>query len=1758
MTQLNRFLFLCALLSLVAIGSASLPSAAQKGTGDRGLDAPAPVTEPALFQKGDRVVLVGDTFAEREGLFGYVETLLQARHPEHGLTFRNLGFSANTPEEQMRMPDFGQILNFGNMTQFLTEQKADVIMIGFGMAASFAGQEGLAKFEKDLATLIESYQRQKFNGKFPPRMVLISCIAHEKLPGDLPDPTKHNNDLKSYTETMRRVAAAKRLPFVDLFTPTLALMSEPAGDKLTFNGIHLTQYGYWAVAQLLGAQLDAGWATWEFEKSYRQDGTTDLSPLGKLLSRRLICPPPPGAKVHPSLLQRHPRIKLEIAGIKASETRTLVVDGMPTAAGTVAEWKAGLIPWGSPAHRATERLRQAIVDRNQQFFYRWRAVNGEYIYGRRKAPFGIVNFPGEMKQLDEIIAAGDARVLELNRPPSVKSVNLTTDAVKPSPSEDKPQKTESVFERYQQKLGQVGGKNIPTAGDPEEARKHFKLPPGYEINLFASEKDFPIHNPVCMKWDARGRLWVGTNPSYPQYIPGQAPDDQIIILEDTNNDGKADRSTIFADKLYLPIGFELGDGGAYVSAQPNLLFLKDLNGDDVADVREVILHGFGTGDSHHSISAFQWGPDGAFYMMEGTFHRSMIETPHGVLRLYDSGVFRFEPRTHRIEAFVSYGFANPWGHVFDRWGQNFIADASGGANYFGLPMTGHVDHPRQHPGMKTFTTSVRPTCGCEIIASRHFPESVQGNFIINNCIGFQGVKQHRIIEEASGFTSLEIEPLLQSTDPNFRPVDITFGPDGALYLVDWYNPLIGHMQFSIRDPGRDHVHGRVWRITHKDRPLVAKPKIAGQPIPALLNLLKEYEDRTRYWARLELRGRDREQVLGELRKWLAALDPTDPDHEHHLLEGLWTYQHLNVVELELLKKLLRAKDYHARAAATRALRYWRERVPDALALFQTQVLDEHPRVRLEAVVALSHFRIPEAAEIALLALKSPMDYYLDYGLKETMITLEPYWKPAIASGKPFAVDNPAGANYVLGKVSTTDLIKMARSAPVFVALLSRDGVLPEHRKEALEGLARLNRTTTLKELLGAIERLDESHDAHGGHVLHDLAQLLLARPGKELEGVKDELESLASCGMQPITRQIALVTLVSMDGSLERMWKSASVNIRSLRDIVEAVPLIPNPKVRASAFDRVYPLLTQLPEALAEQGKKKGVEGRFVRIELPGGGKTLTLAEVQVLSDGANVAMRGKATQSSMSHGGKPERAIDGNTSGAYGDGTATHSREQDLSPWWEVDLGRELPIDAVVVWNRTDGDLGRRLDGFTLKVLDAHRQLAFQKAGNPAPSTSTRFAMESNPARGLREAAMQAAAVLEGHEEEVFTTLAGFVAKGDERDAAIRALRRIPKTRAPIRQVRPLIGMLVDYVRSMPPTERSEPAALDALQLGNDLAALLPQKEGKELRAKLGELGVNVILVRTVPHKMAFDRAKFYVEAGKPVVVVLENTDLAPHNLIIGTPGSLAEIGMAAERMATEPDALARGFVPRTPKVLHATKMLDPKEVARLQFLAPTSPGEYPYVCTFPGHWRLMFGTMHVVPRLADIPIEEQQAVSETIVEARPFVKKWTYEDLAPVMVKLDRGGRSYERGKALFTAASCVQCHKMGNEGVEIGPNLAEVPKKLADRRLTRLDLLRELLEPSKVMDDKYRTYLFETAKGELLTGVILSEDPKTVRIATNPKEKPRELKVDEILERQPSKISLMPENLLVTLNEEEILDLLAYLIAGGDSKGTIYDKR
>ena len=1099
--------------------------------------------------------------------------------------------------------------------------------------------------------------------------------------------------------------------------------------------------------------------------------------------------------------------------------------------------------------------------------------------------------------------------------------------------------------------------HIP-AKDPAYALSKLKPADGYEVTLFASEKDFPdLQNPVSACWDGKGRLWVSTMPTYPHYLPGVEPNDKILILQDTNNDGKADTCKVFADKLYLPTGFEFYNGGVLVGLQPNLSFLKDTNGDDVADVRETVLHGLGTEDSHHAVHAFVYDPGGGLYFHEGTFHHSQVETPYGPVRLANAGSFRYVPKKQHLSVYLSYGFANPWGKYFDYWGNSFLADASGGSNYFATAMSGHVEYPNKHRGMKEFTlTKVRPTCGCIIVRNRQFPDDIQGNFILNNCIGFHGVKNWKVEEEASGFVGKEVAPLLVSSDTNFRPVDMDFGPDGALYLVDWFNPLIGHMQYSLRDPGRDHSHGRIWRIHAKGRPLLKEPKIEGAPVAQLLEMLKIHEDHTRYRARRELGGRDKKDVIPALQKWIAQLDQKDPNYEHHMLEALWAYQWQDVVEPNHLERMLTSKNPHARTGATRVLRYWRDSLPDTMSKLRRAANDPFPRVRLEAVTALSFIPTAEAAEIALEAVKHPMDYYLDYALKETLTTLDKQWKGALASGKPFARENPAAIQFILDFVPGSDLAKLARTDAVYHAMLERSGVPRENRLEAIEALAKKQNTASLEYLLNRLELLNNSN-APG---LSDLAGILARWDAQALAAQQSKLSSLASKSSSAPVRQAAYAAIIRGSGSIESAWKQASGSAPALRDLLQTVPMLDD-QAKQALFPRILPLLNTLPESLAAKATN-GVTGRFVRIELPGNDRILSLAEVQVLSNGKNVALRQKASQSSTDHGGEAKRGVDGGTSGVYGMARMTHTNQEN-SPWWEVDLGQEYPIDSVTIWNRTEENFGKRLDGFTLSVLDNNRQPVAVRTGVPAPAEKDVLAMTADAQGMIRQAALEALPKIGGHEAELFTAIAPFVAKENILPQAVKALRQIDKARWPAEPARELATTIADLATKATDDQRDDPAFNDLLVLGKDAANALPQGQRRNLLASMNRAAVVSIKITAVPSQMRFDKTTLSAQPGQRVHIVFTNPDEMPHNLLLIAPGSLNKVGNAAEAMAGRPDGFARNFVPDLPEVLVPSKLIQPGETYTLKFTAPAKEGDYPYVCTFPGHWLTMNGILKVTP---------------------------------------------------------------------------------------------------------------------------------------------------------------------------------------------------
>src|SRR5690625_1269910 len=654
-------------------------------------------------------------------------------------------------------------------------------------------------------------------------------------------------------------------------------------------------------------------------------------------------------------------------------------------------------------------LKEIIDYKNEQYFHFYRPVNWEYIQGRRKEPWvqppgGPISFPSEFEKLAEMVDELDQLIWKKCEGNDIVHLKAAEKILnEPDISVE----------------AAIGNFEIPS---PDQ----FNLPEGFEINIFASEVDFSLHNPVKMTFDPDGRLWVSTMPSYPHYLPGKQPDDKIVVLEDTAGEGMADRETIFADGLYMPLSFELGKGGVYVSQPPNMWFMKDTTGDGVADDEEIILHGFGTEDVHHTLSTYTWGPDGALYWHSGTFLHSQVETPYGVVRSDYGATWRYDPNTFKVEPYISYPYANPWGHVFTREGMEIIADVSTGMNYFAPPLTVKTNYPKKLSSMKDFLTSEsKPkTCGTEIISSSHFPKEMQGDILFNIFVRNTGIHQHEIFEEGSGITGRETEPLLKSKDPYFRPVDLQFGPDGALYVLDWYNPIINHGERALRDPMRDHSHGRIWRITYKANELLKPVRLSELSVYELLDQLKSYEDRVRYRVRTQLRQYDAEEVLPVLEKWLSDLSVSDPFYDHHRLEALWIYQQFNSPEESLLKELLNSENDEIRTAATRVLLYWKGRVKDAEKRLTDLAKDKSMKVRLQALISLTHFESEEMLNVFLEALDEERDYYIDYVLIENFRKLKPIWWENFVTDSGYLADEPDKAYYLLGTLTDREALKM--------------------------------------------------------------------------------------------------------------------------------------------------------------------------------------------------------------------------------------------------------------------------------------------------------------------------------------------------------------------------------------------------------------------------------------------------------------------------------------------------------------------------------------------------------------------------------------------------------------------------------------------------------------------------------------------------------------------------------------------------------------
>lgn len=1394
-----------------------------------------------------------------------------------------------------------------------------------------------------------------------------------------------------------------------------------------------------------------------------------------------------------------------------------------------------------------ERLRNAVLDKNYHWFSRYRVVDGYNVFGGRSklAWFGQSNadvMMREMEIFDVMTANRDKRVWAVARGGDleVKDDNLPDELVVQT-----------------NKKGDLadGRFSYRTA---EEGLQLMKLDTGLQANVFASEEMFPeLINPVQMAVDPDGRLFASVWPSYPHWNPTRPRTDRIVCLPDDDGDGVADKCIVFADELNSVTSFEFWGGGMIVAALPELWFLKDTDGDYKADVKIRILQGLSSADSHHSANAMILGPDGWVYWSRGIFNVAAMETPTGTYRSTRTGVHRFNPRTFEMEFHFPIG-PNPHGDYFDQWGYQFANDGTSGTGSY-------VNIGKGHGNRQWFKKQWRPVAATGCLSSSHFPDRHQGNFLVCNCIGFLGILQHEVKYNGAEITAEAVNPILESKDPNFRPTDIEIGADGALYVSDWANALIGHMQHNMRDPNRDNSHGRIYRISAKGRAPLTPVRLKGKPIDQVLQAaFYAKENSVRYRGRIELSGRNSDEVAKAVADWCSHKLIDNPDDAQAVLECLWVLEEHRRPNGDLLAGLFqKAQEPRVRAAAVRTLGHWAGKVDGWQKILRAAATDDSPLVRAEAIKSAVEFEGLAAAEVIFEVATRPLDSELELVLNyaKGQINADAIINDAIASGERMS---QAAYRYALNSAKPEDLLKLERTEELYHAILNRPNVATKHLQTAVDGLAMLTSASKARVLVDLIAKRETATEPAN---LPHLGGLLALQPASDLKKVQHRIETLALQGKSDLGRQLGYAAWISAEGNGAAALYAASKNKNSLRDLLSAVPRIPAAEIRAGLYNDVRSLMFDLPPNLEAEAPGGGLSQPGINVEYyhPSGSNVAveTLEKMTPKDSGVvpqivmNVPQRKQADKFALRFTGK----IHIPKTGQY-------------TFYIASDDGSRLYLNGKLVINN-DGLHGMvekaakvnlRAGAHPIVVtyfdngggdgLRVHWQgPGFGRGPIPAEALSLDGSSET-----IHDIAIRSLGSIPGNEKELFNDLADLMKTGRNQASSISVLSGIPEQHWDTRRIPGLVDNLVGYLSEIPAKYRTTGNATAAVELTKSLSRNLPEEARKAVLDRLDNLDVRVIAIGTVAARMLYDKEKIVVEAGKPVEFRISNTDHMPHNFAIVQPGSLEEIGKLAEATARDADAKDRHYVPVSDKVMVASKLLESGQKQAVSFVVPDTPGIYPYVCTYPGHWRRMFGAMYVVRDL-----DEYRADPDAYLAAHPLEAKdelltyldrnteWKLSDLAADVAHLDHRHNSFDVGEKLFGFASCVGCHKMNGKGANVGPDLTKL-----DPKYSPTDVLQHILDPSKKIDEKYQSNILILASGKIVTGLVVKEDSDSVQIVDNPTapERVRTISKDDIDDREVSKVSIMPKGVLNKLTREEILDLLAYVVSKGDRKHKLFE--
>ncbi len=1060
-----------------------------------------------------KIALVGGTLISSMEEHAYFETTLTRYFPQRSISLRNIGWPADDVFGLARS-QFGSAQNtrswkppsaedgFGSrvLMQHIEDVNPKTLIIGYGSEVAFAEDESdFSLFKSGYDNLLD------FADSLGSNLILLSPPKHENTNLHPQEASTKNIWLGKARDYIKAEANERNVAFIDLFEN---LITQPDTQIYTQNGIQLNEIGYQKMSQLLIDSLIPGYdnsfnLVLDSSARITDHANCEFSELTKSL-------------YGVNFKLTSDKIG-ELGNIQSEEPIAIYVDGelYSKSQDTINYFKL------SGDDMTLNRLRETIKEKNRLYRYKLRPLNEAYIYLFRRHEMGHLAY--EMDDLAILVKEKEQEIKSLLEP---KEHYIEIEMIKPW-SAPKDYAYDEV------------PRNIPIPNIESELAA-FNIAEGMSVNLFAS--DPMIANPINISWDNKGRAWVATSSIYPHIVPGREPNDRIIILEDTDQDGVADKHTVFAENLLVPHSVMPVEGGAYVTATTQLLFLADTDGDDVADETRVVFDGFGNADIHHTIHGLRWSPWGDLHFTQSIYINSFVESAFGPRVLNGSGTWSFRPESEQLEIY-SRGLVNPWGEAFDKWGQSFVTDGAGSSGIsHTFPESAHqtaVGADKVLPGLNRNTPK---NTGAEVIYSSHLPSSWQGDIIASDFRANRTVR-YKLKSKDSSYESEEVQTILSSDHRSYRPVDAKVGPDGALYIVDWYNPVIDHGEVDFHHPVRDKVHGRIWRMSDDSNPALAIRDFSVMSNPELLELLKSPEQQTRLQANRTLVENkcDPASVLN----WLRKLNRSSNTYEQNRLEGLWLLTALNHLDETLLKSVLRSKDSRAKAAAIRMLGHWNIQA-DYKDLLNQLVKDNNGQVRLEALHALRELGGIEAAEIAIQVIDYPMDQNLDFASWFTIKELKDYWIPELEANKVLFGGDVNKQMFAL--LSTDD----TRIIPVLSKLLTTQNLDPELEKEARQKLAKIGNENALQQTL-EFAALNEDVDilralAYAPQsnlsVPHDLSAIskLLDNGNPEIQSLAlsligrwnassslDQVEKLANQTEDNNVRLEAMRTLVSLD-----------------------------------------------------------------------------------------------------------------------------------------------------------------------------------------------------------------------------------------------------------------------------------------------------------------------------------------------------------------------------------------------------------------------------------------------------------------------------------------------------------------------------------------------------------------------------------------------------------------------------------------------------